>query len=87
MRIHYCPLKVVGLGLDLKKAWNVHRVPHLGSHPNAYHEWVLERLNIIHGQAQLDKNMFINLYHKYLVDPVKADPDMLDAIYWKNKVL
>ncbi len=73
--------------MDLRKAWNVHRMPHLGRHPDAYHRWVLQRLNTIHEEAKLDKTRFMELYHEYLVNPVKANPDMLDAIYWKNKVL
>ncbi len=73
--------------LDLRKAWNVHRMPHLGRHPDAYHRWVLDNLNTIHKEAKLDKTKFMELYHEHLVNPVKANPDMLDAIYWKNKVL
>ena len=34
-------------GLKLDESWNKEMLPHLGRHPNAYHEWVLEQMKQI----------------------------------------
>ena len=71
-------------GLDLNKEWNIEEMPHLGRHPNAYHEYMLKHLEKIDKEANLNVDKFMKLFEK-LKDVIKDNPAMLTAEYWRVK--
>jgi hypothetical protein len=70
-------------GLDLDDAWNKQLLPHQGRHPDAYHEWVLERMEEIDEIAQGDRGQFIQLFEELVIEPVQENPQMLRKSYWE----
>ena len=73
--------------LSLNDAWNLNPFStryHSGPHPEAYHQWVFERMTQAANQAGQSANQFIILYQKYVVLPVMENPEMLKAEYWKG---
>ncbi|NBJ71721.1 hypothetical protein D1839_20190 [Roseburia sp. 1XD42-34] len=71
-------------GLDLDDDWNKELLPHQGRHPNAYHEFVLQRIIAFDKVAKGDKEKFLKLYEK-LKEEVRKNPDMLYKDYWRSK--
>ncbi|WP_222433438.1 AHH domain-containing protein [Rummeliibacillus suwonensis] len=74
--------KKYDLGLD--DDWNKELLPHQGRHPNAYHEYVLERLRTFDKIAKGDKEKFLKLYEQ-LKQKVRENPDMLYKDYWRKQ--
>ncbi|MBC2169550.1 T7SS effector LXG polymorphic toxin [Listeria booriae] len=70
-------------GLDLDESWNKELLPHQGRHPNAYHEYVLDKLNTYDAIAQGDRELFLELYEE-LKFQIRVNPDMLYKEYWLN---
>lgn len=70
-------------GLDLDESWNKELLPHQGRHPNAYHEYVLDKLNTYDAIAQGDRELFLELYEE-LKFKIRVNPDMLYKEYWLN---
>ncbi|MBC1490746.1 hypothetical protein HCI99_02810 [Listeria booriae] len=70
-------------GLDLDESWNKELLPHQGRHPNAYHEYVLDKLNTYDAIAQGDREIFLELYEE-LKFQIRVNPDMLYKEYWLN---
>ncbi|MBC6310498.1 hypothetical protein HCJ66_13235 [Listeria sp. FSL L7-1582] len=68
-------------GLDLDESWNKELLPHQGRHPNAYHEYVLDKLNTYDAIAQGDRELFLELYEE-LKFQIRVNPDMLYKEYW-----
>ncbi|WP_146553480.1 AHH domain-containing protein [Rummeliibacillus sp. SL167] len=64
--------------------WNKELLPHQGRHPNAYHEYVLERLRTFDKIAKGDKEKFLKLYEQ-LKQKVRENPDMLYKDYWRKQ--
>ncbi|MEF9920499.1 MAG: AHH domain-containing protein [Erysipelotrichaceae bacterium] len=70
--------------LGLNDDWNKKIItPHIGSHPNEYHEFILEEMKRIDKLANGDSDMFIKLFKKYIEKPVTKNPDMLNVSFWK----
>ena len=70
--------------LELDDDWNKELLPHQGRHPNAYHEYVLERLRTFDKVAKGDREKFLKLYEQ-LKQKVRENPDMLYKDYWRKQ--
>lgn len=70
-------------GLNLDDAWNTTRMPHLGRHPNAYHDFVLRGMEKAAIEAGDDATMFVKLFDRYVRRPVVKNPDLLRRIGWE----
>ena len=75
---------VTRYGLELDGAWNKERLPHLGSHPEKYRQWVLREMQRIDERAAGDTDRFLQLFEEFVKEPVRKMPDMLDAEYWSG---
>ena len=69
--------------LDLDGNWNKARLPHIGRHPNDYHEWVLDKMNTISNMPNMNQQNFVIQYNRMVINPVLQNPSMLNKIYWK----
>ncbi len=70
-------------GLELDDAWNKELLPPQGRDPNAYHEYVLDRINEYDAIARGNKEIFLELFEG-LKKEVRENPDMLYKEYWLN---
>ena len=70
-----------GLGLD--DLWNKESLPHLGRHPNRYHEFVLNGMRRAAQEAGSDVNAFLELFEKYVKEPVRSNPTLLTKAGWQ----
>ena len=70
--------------MDLDDGWNKERMEHQGRHPNAYHEYILERMRKIDADAQGDVVVFKMLFEELKME-VRNNPDMLYKKYWKER--
>lgn len=68
--------------LDLKGDWNIERLPHLGRHPDNYHKWVLNIMKDIDVIPNMSQQEFIRQFNIRIIQPVRANPDMLYSDYW-----
>ena len=69
-------------GLSLSDMWNKNLLPHLGRHPNEYHEFMLKQLVKYDTIAQGDINIFMQLIEelkKYII----SHPEILYKNYWR----
>ena len=69
-------------GLSLSDMWNKNLLPHLGRHPNEYHEFMLKQLVKYDTIAQGDINIFMQLIEelkKYII----SHPEILYKTYWR----
>ncbi len=69
-------------GLKLDEAWNKMILPHLGRHPNQYHRFVLEGMETAAQEAGKDTTKFLELFGKYVVQPIKNNPELLRKAGW-----
>lgn len=65
-------------GLKLDQGWNKEAMPHLGRHPNAYHQFVLENMQNAATQANGSKSEFLRLFEQNVKQPVRDNPKMLN---------
>ena len=71
--------------LDLKYGdWNQELLPHLGRHPNEYHEWVLDNMRIIDNIPNMNQQRFIMEFNNRVKIPIRNNPEMLYKKYWTN---
>jgi hypothetical protein len=70
-------------GLDLDASWNKVSMHHLGRHPDDYHEFVLLGMQKAASEAGGNKQAFLKKYYKYVIDPVRDNPNMLRKNYYK----
>ncbi|QLQ17019.1 MAG: hypothetical protein HZY73_16695 [Micropruina sp.] len=68
--------------MDLDEAWNKEALAHLGRHPNAYHRFVLAGMPRAAKEAGTDKNLFLDLFEKYVKNPVRNNPQLLRRAGW-----
>jgi RHS repeat-associated protein len=64
--------------LELDGPWNKTSMPHLGRHPNKYHEFVLKGMTKASeesGEKNIDE--FLDLYDLYVKTPVLKNPSLL----------
>ena len=71
-----------GFGLNLNGAWNKQALPHLGRHPNAYHNFVLEGMQAAKAGAGGSQSIFLNLFNQYVKQPVIQNPGLLRKSGW-----
>jgi len=72
-------------GLDLNKEWNKEVMPHLGRHPNDYHDFVEAGMSQAAREAGKDKEKFLKLYEEYVKKPIRDNPDLLRKSGWEKK--
>ncbi|ULC57923.1 DUF6443 domain-containing protein [Flaviramulus sp. BrNp1-15] len=70
-------------GLDLDGAWNKMLLPHLGRHPNAYHNFVLSGMQKASMEAGGNTKVFLKLFNKYVKKPVINNPKLLRKAGWE----
>ncbi len=70
-------------GLDLNDVWNKELLPHLGRHPNKYHDFVLDGMERAAREAGGNKERFLELFETYVKGPVRQNPDLLRKIGWE----
>lgn len=68
--------------MDLDDAWNKAPLPHQGRHPDAYHAWVLEQMQLIDQIARGDEALFLDLFDELLIQEVLEHPEMLRKAFW-----
>jgi hypothetical protein len=69
-------------GLKLNGEWKKAPMPHQGRHPNAYHDYVLEKITQFDIASKGDVDKFLNLF-KELRQEIILNPEMLTKNYWK----
>lgn len=69
-------------GLDLDGSWNQELMAHLGRHPNAYHEFVLDGMRTAAREAGTDRTKFLELFDQYVKQPVIDNPGLLRRSGW-----
>lgn len=75
--------KIVGsYGLELKGSWNTIDIPHQGSHPERYHQWVMSQLQAIDQIAKGDQQKFLQLFNERIRQQVSDHPEMLFDDWW-----
>jgi len=70
-------------GLKLNEAWNKELLPHLGRHPNEYHDFVLDGMRQAESEAAGVKAKFLELFDKYVKEPVRKNPELLRKAGWQ----
>lgn len=68
--------------LDLDGEWNKAAMPHLGRHPNAYHEFVLKGMKDAAAEAGGSQARFLQLFDQYVKQPVLQNPSLLRKSGW-----
>lgn len=69
-------------GLDLTGAWNKAAMPHLGRHPNAYHNFVLKGMQDAAASAGGNQATFLKLFNNNVIQPVLDNPLLLRKAGW-----
>lgn len=69
--------------LKLSGEWNKAALPHLGRHPNAYHDFVYDGMQRASIQAGNDKTKFLKLFDEYVKQPVIKNPNLLRKAGWE----
>ncbi|HKP52977.1 MAG TPA: RHS repeat-associated core domain-containing protein [Chloroflexia bacterium] len=72
-------------GLDLDGAWNKERLPHIGSHPTEYHEFVLREMQEADRVANGNLILFLLEFEARVKQPVRNDPSLLDKAGWRGR--
>jgi hypothetical protein len=75
--------KIVGrYGLKLKDVFNKELLPHLGTHPVEYHQFVLRQVTRAMEEAGDDVGKFLKLFEVYVREPIRANPALLTKAGW-----
>ena len=69
-------------GLKLDEAWNKAKLPHLGRHPNAYHNFVLSGMKKAAAEAGGSRAKLLELFEQYVIKPVQQNPELLRKSGW-----
>ena len=70
--------------LNLDGEWNKDHLPHIGRHPNVYHEWVIEQMRMIDNMLNMNQQEFIHQFDIRVKQPVRNNPEILYKKYWNN---
>jgi hypothetical protein len=70
-------------GLKLDESWNKQAMPHLGRHPNEYHNFLLEGMIKAKSGAGNDPQKFLELYNQLVKQPIIKNPELLRKSGWK----
>ena len=57
---------------------------HLGRHPNEYHNYVLEQMQMFDIVSKGDQTVFLSLFEQ-LKKEIVNNPEILTKEYWKRK--
>jgi RHS repeat-associated protein len=68
--------------LTEKGEWNLIEIPHSGSHPAEYHQWLGKKLTELDLIAQGDQSLFLELFYKHIRRELRMFPEMLDKWWW-----
>ena len=71
-------------GLNLNEPWNKEYMHHLGRHPNEYHNYVLEQMQMFDIVSKGDQTVFLSLFEQ-LKKEIVNNPEILTKEYWKRK--
>ena len=71
-------------GLNLRDDWNVEKLPHQGRHPDEYHKFVQRGIERADSEAGGSKEKFLELFNKYVKEPVKNNPELLRKSGWDD---
>jgi RHS repeat-associated protein len=71
-----------GLGLD--EPWNKEMLPQNGRHPEKYNKYVLENMKRAATKAGASVKKFLNYFEKYVKEPVRNNPDLLQSSGWEE---
>ena len=71
-------------GLNLDDMWNKELLLHQGRHPDAYHNFVEAGMERAAREAGDDKGKFLELYEKYVKDPIRQNPELLRKSGWEQ---
>jgi hypothetical protein len=69
-------------GLKLDGSWNKSAMPHLGRHPNDYHNFVLQRMQDASNAAGNSQAKFLQFFDAYVKQPVLKNPNLLNKSGW-----
>lgn len=69
-------------GLKLDESWNKKILPHLGRHPNEYHNFVLNGMQKAATGAAGNRNKFLQLFKEYVIKPITRNPELLRKSGW-----
>ena len=70
-------------GLDLDGEWNKASMPHLGRHPNAYHNFVLRSMQDAAASSGGSQTNFLKYFNINVKQPVLNNPSLLNKSGWK----
>lgn len=70
--------------LDLDAVWNKELLPHLGRHPNVYHEFVLDGMQAAAREAGRNREKFLDLFDAYVKEPIRQNPELLRKSGWQR---
>jgi len=68
--------------LNLDDDWNKAMLPHIGRHPDDYHDFVLEEMLKSDEIAGGDVDKFLEQFKEKVIDKVTATPEMVRASFW-----
>ena len=68
--------------LRLSGKWNQELMPHLGRHPNLYHDFVLDGMRKAAAEAGPSSARFLQLFDQYVKQPVMTNPNLLRKSGW-----
>ena len=71
-------------GLNLNGNWNKAPLPHLGRHPDTYHNFVLNGMKAAQREAGSDKDLFLLKFDQYVKQPIIQNPQLLRKSGWKQ---
>ncbi|MFV0382117.1 MAG: AHH domain-containing protein, partial [Breznakia sp.] len=71
-------------GLDLDSDWNKDLLLHQGRHPNAYHDFVLDKMVKADALANGNVEMFLDLFDESVKIPIIKNPNMLYKVFWNK---
>jgi RHS repeat-associated protein len=69
-------------GLDLNEKWNKQDLPHIGRHPNKYHDFVLEGMQNAKAGAGGSQSEFLRLFDENVKQPVNLNLELLKKSGW-----
>ena len=69
--------------LDLNGKWNKDLLPHKGRHTEEYHKFVQKGMEQAQKEAGDDKEKFLELFNKYVKEPIRKNPDLMYKKGWQ----
>lgn len=70
-------------GLNLDDDWNKIKIPHRGTHPWEYHDFIWEQMIEADNKAKGNVNVFLKIWN-FVGDLLKENPQMLYTEFWRK---